>query len=146
MPDFPHSDLKYIETSLVEELFDRLTDTVFFVKDFEGRYLTVSQSLVLRCGRQHKSQLIGKAPSDILGGALGKSYEAQDREVIETGKQILDQLELHVSADRSVGWCMTSKWPLKRDTATIDGLIGISRDLQSPHMQDEELIEAIERD
>ena len=33
-----------------EELFDHLTDTVFFIKNREGKYLSVNQTLVSRCG------------------------------------------------------------------------------------------------
>ena len=54
-----------IETSwFAEALFDHIPDVVFFIKDREGRYLVVNQTLVTRCGRQHKSELIGKTAAD----------------------------------------------------------------------------------
>jgi hypothetical protein len=41
-------------------LFDHVPDTVFFLKDTQGRYTAVNLTLVKRCGFEHKSELIGK--------------------------------------------------------------------------------------
>jgi hypothetical protein len=35
---------------LGEELFDRIADVVFFLKDREARYVAVNEALVRRCG------------------------------------------------------------------------------------------------
>ncbi len=56
----------------VEQLFDRIPDVVFFVKDLEGRYRVVNSTLVERCGAASKAELIGRtADNDDLFGALG---------------------------------------------------------------------------
>ena len=38
------------------ELFDRVADTVFFIKDQEGRYVAVNETLVHRCGFMDKDR------------------------------------------------------------------------------------------
>ncbi|NNF76628.1 MAG: AraC family transcriptional regulator, partial [Rhizobiales bacterium] len=43
-----------------EELFDLVADTVYFLKDAEGRYVAVNQTLVERCGKARKSDLMGR--------------------------------------------------------------------------------------
>ena len=71
-----------IGTAEQEALFDIVPDVVFFAKDREGRYTSVNETLVSRCGRQHKWQLLGRTPPDLFPRPLGDSYAAQDRQVI----------------------------------------------------------------
>ncbi|MEP3889628.1 MAG: AraC family transcriptional regulator [Hellea sp.] len=118
----------------IVEVFDYLSDTVFFVKDLQGRYAMVNETLVGRVGCQNKSQLIGKTPSDIMRGKLGNSYEAQDQYVLSSGKGITNQLELHIYLNRNVGWCMTNKRPVFSDKKKVIGVMGVSQDLRPPNM------------
>ena len=114
---------------IAETLFDQMPDTVFFLKDRQGRYVAVNRTLVDRCGVAGKEALLGKTPADVFGPALGASYERQDRHVRDSGRPILDVLELHVYATREVGWCLTSKLPVV-ESARVVGVAGISRDLK----------------
>ena len=126
------------EPFTAEPLFDQLPDIVFFVKDREGRYLVVNQTLVERCGKQRKSELIGRRPAEVLGDTLGRGYESQDRAVLQSGQRLLKQLELHAYRSRDVGWCLTSKLPLKSRDGQIMGLVGVSQDLRLPDLSTEE--------
>lgn len=121
-----------------EALFDRLADVVFFVKNRRGEYVVVNQTLVERCGRRKKSELIGRRPDELFPAPLGESYRAQDEHVLRHGTTILDQLELHLYASRGRGWCVTSKLPLRDSTGRIVGVVGISRDLQSANDRGED--------
>ena len=85
------------EPFAAEALFDHMPDTVFFIKDRDGRYVSANRTLVERCGLRDKSQLLGRRPSDVLGETLGRGYEQQDQAVFETGQKLIDQLELHLS-------------------------------------------------
>ena len=114
-----------------EVLFDQLPDVVFFVKDVDGRYVVVNQTLVARCGFQHKSDLLGKAPREIFPPDLGVSYTEQDRQVLATGQAIHNRLELHLYANRAPGWCLTHKIVLRDHDGQPIGLAGISRDLHA---------------
>lgn len=122
----------------VEQLFDCLADVVFFIKDAAGRYVVVNDTLARRCGAERKTDLIGKTPSQVLGVSLGAGYEKQDQAVLETGEPILNQLELHVYPNRSIGWCMTNKRALRDDDGALAGLAGVSQDLRAPDMNHEE--------
>ncbi len=115
-----------------EELFDCLSDTVFFVKNNLGRYVVVNETLTIRCGLKSKRELIGKTPSEMLGTSLGADYEAQDRNVLASGVPVLNQLELHMYPNRLVGWCITNKYALYNDDRHIIGVAGISQDLKVP--------------
>lgn len=117
---------------LIEQLFDHVPETVFFLKDAAGRYLAVNQSLVERCGLKEKRQLIGRRVQDIFPGELAKRYAAQDAAVLRTGRPIIDRLELHWYERRRSGWCLTTKLSMRDAKGNVIGVVGISRDLRAP--------------
>ena len=127
------------EPFTAEALFDQIPETVFFIKDAGGRYLCVNDTLVVRCGRRSKSQLLGRTPSEIFGEELGRGYEAQDREVLRSGRQLIGKLELHVYQPKGMGWCLTHKLPLHGRDGRVVGLVGVSRDLAAPDLKDRDL-------
>lgn len=115
-----------------EQLFDTMSDIVFFVKDTEGRYVVVNQTLVRRCGLREKNALIGRKAEDVFPSSLAISYAAQDAIVLRGSRELRDQLELHLYPNRSPGWCLTQKNPLRDERGHIVGMCGISRDLATP--------------
>lgn len=60
--------LQSIDTGLLAELFDLSPDVAFFVKDRDGRYVFVNNSLVARHGLKSRSDVVGKRPSEISPG------------------------------------------------------------------------------
>jgi AraC-like DNA-binding protein len=118
-----------------EALFDIIPDVVYFTKDREGRYTSVNETLVQRCGKQHKREVLGRTPLDLFPAPLAQAYAAQDRRVLRSGEAIVDRLELHLFAGRSPGWCVTRKLPV-RERGRVVGLVGISRDLGRPDARD----------
>lgn len=126
-----------VSVALLEQLFDQVPDLTFFVKDAEGRYLAVNDSLTARHGLKSKSQAIGKLPSDICPGDLGRIPVAQDATVIRTGRPLLNHLELHWYQPYRAGWCLTTKLPIVQPDGTVTGVIGISRDVRAPIEPDE---------
>lgn len=118
-----------VELAAIETLFDALSDVAFFVKDRDGRYLTVNHTLVRRCGLRSKRELVGRTAIEVHPRHLAQAYMAQDRQVIEAGCTIKKHLELHLYPDRRHGWCLTHKTPLRDDGGAIVGLVGTSHDL-----------------
>jgi len=117
-------------SSFVEELFDRVPDVVFFVKDLHGRYRVVNQTLVTRCGGRSKIDLLGRTAREVFPAPLGIRFLEQDLAVCRTGSAITLQLELHLYPTRLEGWCLTDKVPLRNHAGVVVGVAGISRDLQ----------------
>jgi len=120
------------DLAVVEPLFDHLPETAFYLKDCQGRYLAVNQSLVERCGLRHKSQLVGRHVREVFPKELAEIYAAQDQTVLRTGRPLIDHLELHWYASRRPGWCLTTKLPVRDQQGRVLGVIGISRDLRAP--------------
>jgi PAS domain-containing protein len=118
-----------------EELFDRLPDLVYFVKNERAEYVIVNQTLAERCGRRRKEELLGLRADEVFPPPLGESYRGQDLGVLSGGATILDQLELHLYPTGRRGWCLTTKLPLRDREQRVIGLVGISKDLQAPDEQ-----------
>ncbi len=114
-----------------EALFDCLSDLVFFIKNRRGEYVVVNQTLVERCGRREKVELIGRRVDELFPGPLAAGYHAQDELVFQHGTAVRNQLEIHFYASGERGWCLTNKLPLRDKAGKVIGLVGISKDLQA---------------
>jgi AraC-like DNA-binding protein len=115
----------------LQALFDCLPDVAFFIKNRRSEYVVVNQTLVERCGRREKRELIGRRADEVFPLPLGRTYVAQDEQVLASGLPILDQLELHFYPTGARGWCVTNKLPLRARDGTTIGLYGVSKDLQA---------------
>jgi AraC-like DNA-binding protein len=134
MPSEPASELfaRLATPFTGEELFDCLTDLVYFVKNERAEYVVVNRTLVERCGAKEKRQLIGRTAEDLFPAPLGRSYREQDEALIRSGTAIVNQLELHLYPGRDTGWCLTNQLPLRGRDGRIVGLVGSSQDLHPP--------------
>ncbi|MFM7330217.1 MAG: PAS domain-containing protein [Brachymonas sp.] len=127
-------EAKLLEAGLFrgDALFDHVHDIVFFLKDTQGRYTAVNDTLVRRLDFAHKSGLLGKTVSEVFPQPLAASFAKQDQRILQGGAAMNGQLELHLYANRQPGWCLTWKIPLTDPQGRIVGLAGLSRDTQQP--------------
>lgn len=112
---------------VLESVLDAIPDVVFFVKDIAARYTHVNLTLVHRVGMKRRDQVIGRDVKDLYSSVLADSYARQDQRVLR-GEILENHLEVQVLPNRTLGWCVTTKRPL-RTSGTVSGIIGISRDL-----------------
>jgi len=142
MPPPPSPGLlpdRRLPLELLQRLFDTLPDVVFFAKDRQGRYTHGNRTLLERLRLTSPAQLIGRKADEVFPGPLGQRFAAQDAQVLREGREVTDQLELHLFPNRVPGWCLTHKLAWReaepaggRRGNTIVGLVGISRDLPAP--------------
>lgn len=120
-----------VDIQLLSQLFDQATDTAFFVKDAQGRYLAVNDSLVTRHGWKKKGDVLGKRSAEICAGDFGAVPSRQDDQVLRTGRPLIDQLEMQWHRPQQATWCLTTKLPIRDAQGQIIGLIGFSRDMRT---------------
>ena len=116
----------------VEQLFDRLPDIVFSMKDVQGRYVLMSEACVRRCGLKCKHEAVGRTAFDLFPRPMADRYARQDERLFRTGRPIVDNLDLTVYGDGSHGWCITTKEPLRDRDGSVIGLACVSKDLVEP--------------
>src|ERR1700712_1116945 len=122
------TDLSRSGTNLtfVEQLFDLLPDVQFFIKDHEARYLLVNQAIVDHAGLTEKREMIGRTCEEIFANPGGKISQ-QDLQVIETGKEVVNALEMCLSLNKQRKWCLSSKYKVRGALAGGAALVGISK-------------------
>ncbi|QQL45301.1 AraC family transcriptional regulator [Sulfuriroseicoccus oceanibius] len=121
-----------------EEIFDTLTDTVFFVKDALGRYVVVNQTLADRLGVENKDDLIGLTVLQLFPKSLGEGFANEDRLVLTKGEHITDRLTKHLYRNHREGWSLLQRRPIYSDDDKIIGLIGLAKDLHAPNESGED--------
>lgn len=113
-----------------EVLFDYLPDVYFFVKDGQGRFVRVNDAFLKLVRKTAEQEVTGLRDSDVFPASLAESYMRDDREVLETGRAIIDKAELMKNPDGSIDWFCTTKLPLLDGQGVPIGVCGITRDVR----------------
>lgn len=105
---------------------------MFCVKSIDGTYLSANLAFAERAGVAGPGDVIGRTARDLFPAELAERYEAQDLEVLTTGRMLTNELELITRPDRTVGWFLTSKSRWTDSTGAPIGLVSVSVDLRTP--------------
>lgn len=128
-----HALFRDVDPSPVwERLFAALPDVVFCIKDLDFRYLSANQAFADRLGLAGPSRVIGKCAENVFPAHLAATYRQQDEQLLRTGKDLIDHLELITNRDRSLGWYVTTKVLLRDREGSPVAIASISRDLLAP--------------
>lgn len=115
------------------QLFSRIPDVYFVIKDCDGRVMAANPVAVHLCGFESECEMIGKTDYDIFPADRAALYVEDDRHVYETGESILDRVELAPDPNHSINWFVTTKVPLFGDKKEIIGLACIARNMGETH-------------
>lgn len=136
----PHEILRHIDPSpLWDRLFAALPDVVFCIKDLTLHYRSANQAFADRLGLPGPAKVIGRTADDLFPPHLAASYREQDEQILKTGQDIVDHLELVTNRDGTLGWYVTTKVLLRSRDGKPAGIASISRDLLAPCSNDLEL-------
>ncbi|MBZ0275155.1 MAG: PAS domain S-box protein, partial [Anaerolineae bacterium] len=121
------------ERNLLKTVINSLPDFIF-VKDREGRFITVNETGTRGRGRSRMEEVIGKTDFDFVPADVARRYRDGERLVMESG---IPQLNVEEQVDwepatrilGDVRWFLTTKVPLRDQNGQIIGLVGISRDI-----------------
>ncbi len=106
--------------------------TMFCVKGIDGTYLAVNHAFAERAGVNGPGDVVGKRAIDLFPAELARRYEAQDREVLDTGRMLTNELEVITRPDGTYGWYVTSKSRWTDDRGRPAGMVSVSVDLRTP--------------
>lgn len=116
----------------LEALFDCLPEIIFFIKDLQGRFVCINETLLANSGRACKSEVLGLTDMDFFPEKLARVHMAQDRQVMDRAAPIRDRLELVRNRENRIGWHLTCKFPLFNRDGQVIGMTGVCRNLHSP--------------
>ncbi|RMI01684.1 helix-turn-helix domain-containing protein [Cellulomonas triticagri] len=118
-------------TPALLRLCDDLTGTMFCAKDVTGRYVVVNEAFVRRTPERSRRAVVGRTAAELFEPHLAARYDAQDREVLDTGRSLHRELELIRRPGGAPGWYLTSKEVVRDDVGAVVGLVSISQSLRA---------------
>jgi two-component system, sensor histidine kinase and response regulator len=116
------------ERNLLRTLVDTLPDYVY-AKDTESRFLLANRPVARAMGAGTPEELLGKTDRDYYAGDLADKFLADEREVLRTGRSVLNREEPGRRPDGGLAWILTSKAPFRDACGEIVGIVGVGRDI-----------------
>jgi PAS domain S-box-containing protein len=127
------------ERNLLLTLMNNLPDHIF-VKDTGSRFITANAATLRSLGVDALEEALGKTDFDFLTPERAAQYAADEREVVRSGRALVDREELLIDAAGRKRWLLTTKVPLREGGAVV-GLVGISHDISQRKKAEEGLAE-----
>ncbi|MEM1441311.1 MAG: AraC family transcriptional regulator [Verrucomicrobiota bacterium] len=119
-----------LEAPLVQqmrELFDRLEEICFFVKNDRSEFVHVNRALLHRLGLTRLSQIVGTTDHDRYPKQIADQLVAGDRQLMETGESLVDHAEVLFDEAGGLEWYSTTKYPVTDSSGRALGVVGITR-------------------
>jgi|WetSurMetagenome_2_1015567.scaffolds.fasta_scaffold00461_3 PAS domain S-box-containing protein len=141
------TDHKLAEANIIQErrmlrtLIDNLPDPIY-VLDKECRKVIANKADVKNIGYSIESEVLGKTDIELFPGRIGERGYADDKNVITSGRGVIDLEEEFISPEGVRLWLQTTKIPLYDKDGKITGLVGIGHDITERKRTEEELIRA----
>ena len=130
------------EHNLLNTLMNSLPDRIY-VKDTKSRFLLNNFAHIRSLGAKSQEEVKGKTDFDFSPPEFASRYLADDQNVIQTGKALINREEPTVVSSNKTGWHLATKVPLRDTQQNIIGLVGISRDITERKMMEEALKESV---
>ncbi len=115
------------ERNLLRILVDSIPDYVY-VKDSETRNILNNKKMLQLLGAASEEETLHKTLDAFLPPDEAEIYLKDDREVIATGKPIIDKQEPLYLSNGELRWLNTTKIPII-ENGQVSGVVGISRDI-----------------
>lgn len=116
------------ERNLLHNLMDYIPDWIFF-KNMDLKFSRINRAQAKILGLENPEGAVGKELSEFYPEAEIGETNAEERQILRTGNPILNKVEKFKNRDGKTAWLSTTKVPIKDETGSINGLIGISRDI-----------------
>ena len=112
-------------------LLDHLPDVQYWIKDRKGRYVHVNRGFLDNYALDDVTQVLGKTDYDIAPPYLADAWIKDDQKVLD-GHELINHIELVGHVDRSAGWFMTTKLPVRSRNGDVLGTTGITVAMKGP--------------
>jgi AraC-like DNA-binding protein len=112
---------------MTRQLSSILPDEAFFVKDREGRFMMQNRRAVETCRVTREEDTLGKKDEDFWSEDRVRMYVEGDRQVMDSGKPIINELAPAPEEAGSNNMVIYSKFPVKDRKGRIIGVAGIHR-------------------
>lgn len=115
--------------SAILRLFEYAPDLMYFIKNVRGEIVACNRDFARRMGGEEECDVLGKTAFDLCPRELAEQYTQDDRQVMQSGHDLVNRLELNQGGDGALNWFLTTKLPLRGPDGRVVGVAGIARDI-----------------
>jgi PAS domain S-box-containing protein len=115
------------EHELLQTLMDNMPDSIYF-KDEKNRFIMVNTAKAVR-SNVAPEEMIGKTDFDFLPEEEARRAFEDDKEIMTSGKFIINKIEKLTGIGGSERWVSVTKVPRFDEEGSVIGTMGISRDV-----------------
>ncbi|MFW5872679.1 MAG: ATP-binding protein, partial [bacterium] len=132
------------ERDFLHALMNNIPYTIYF-KDTKSRFTRINKSQAKLIGIENPDQAIGKTDFDFFSEDHAKAAYKDEKEIILTGKPLIEKVEKLTNAENERRWLSATKYPIRDIEGNIIGIVGMSRDITEERLAGQKLKEAKER-
>ncbi len=107
----------------------------------QGRIVIDNHAHQRTLGADTLEQVVGKTDFDFFPRELAARYDADEKQVIQSGEPLIDQVEPVIDKDHNQRWLLTTKVPLRDSRGKITGIVGFNHDITNRKQAEEKLAE-----
>jgi PAS domain S-box-containing protein len=126
------------ERDLFHTLLDNLPDKIYF-KDRKSRFIRISREAAAKFKISEPSEAHGKTDFDFFLPEHAQAAYDDEQRILETNQPIIGKIEKETFPDGTVTWALTSKLPLLDKQNRVIGIFGISRDITTLKLIEDQL-------
>jgi AraC-like DNA-binding protein len=108
-------------------LFNHLEGVAFFAKNRALELQAANREFWHRLAVDSEAELIGKTDFELFPPRLAENFRRDDLAVMESGKPMLDILELFFDEQGLPDWYLTNKFPIRDASGAVIGVMGTVR-------------------
>ena len=124
---------------MLQQVLDNIPIRVFW-KDKGLNFLGCNQLVADDAGLESPQEIIGKNDFQMPWAEQAELYQADDKQVMESGEAKINYEEPQTTSDGSKIWLRTNKIPLRDVTGNITGVLGTYDDITESKQAEEERI------
>jgi AraC-like DNA-binding protein len=113
------------DPSTLLQLLDFVPGAFLYVKDLEGRFVALNRARVEMSRAKCADELLGKTDLDLHPAYWGERYRHEDRQVMESGRPLVNQVWLVPDAEGRLATFISSKIPLHDKAGHCIGIAGV---------------------
>ncbi len=124
--------------TLLSSILETIPDSLF-VKDLKGRYVLGNRAHRRFLQLEDSETVEGRSVHDFFASEHAEAYERADREVLSTGKALMNHEERAVTRKGVEVWLSTTKVPLLDRRGRTLGLVCVSSDVTERRQAEDQL-------
>ncbi len=114
-----------------KSLFDALPNVLFHIVDHDERMVAMNPLCLENCNVTRELDIVGESIADFFPPLLADVFIARDREVLDTGRPIVNRLYAY-RADRAITMRAMNVWPLYDAEGAIIGTAAAYTNVETP--------------